>query len=106
VISELECRPTPPWGLAPGTPTVASASLEPGDSVLLYTDGVVEARTPDLELFGLERLADLTQSYSSDLVEPEEIVRRLVGAVLDHQRANLRDDATLVMVRWNGPEPG
>lgn len=106
VISELRCDPTPPWGLGSGAPPVASASLEPGDSVLFYTDGVIEARTPDLELFGLERLADLTQSYSSDLVEPEEIVRRLVGAVLDHQRADLRDDATLLMVRWNGPEPG
>lgn len=106
VISELQCHPTPPWGLLPGKPTVASAQLEPGDSVLLYTDGVVEARTPDLELFGLERLADLTQSYASDLVEPEEIVRRLVTAVLDHQRADLRDDATVMMVRWNGPDPG
>jgi serine phosphatase RsbU (regulator of sigma subunit) len=105
VISELRCDPTPPWGLGSGTPPVASASLEPGDSVLFYTDGVIEARTPDLELFGLERLSDLTQSYSSDLVEPEEIVRRLVGAVLDHQRADLRDDATLLMVRWNGSEP-
>lgn len=106
VISELQCAPTPPWGLGPGIPMVASASLEPGDSVLLYTDGVVEARTPTKELFGLERLADLTQSYSSDLVEPEEIVRRLVTAVLDHQRADLRDDATVVMLRWNGPESG
>ena len=29
--------------------------------VLLYTDGVTEARTPDGELFGLERLADLLE---------------------------------------------
>lgn len=102
VVGELECPPTPPWGLAPGRPTVATAQLEPGDGVLLYTDGVIEARTPDNELFGLDRLIDLTQTFASDLVRAEEVVRRLVRSVLDHQRADLRDDATIVMVRWDG----
>jgi serine phosphatase RsbU (regulator of sigma subunit) len=79
--------------------------LEPGDGVLLYTDGVTESRTPEGDLFGLDRLIDLTQANASDLIRPEELVRRLVGSVLDHQRADLRDDATVVLVRWNGP-PG
>ena len=103
VIGELECPPTAPWGLGIGTPTVATESLEPGDCLLLYTDGVTEARTPDGELFEVERLIDLTESHASDLARPEEIVRRLAAAVLDHQRSELRDDATLVLVRWDGP---
>jgi serine phosphatase RsbU (regulator of sigma subunit) len=78
-------------------------ALEPGDCVLLYTDGVTEARTPDGEMFGLDRLIDLTQSNASDLAHPEEIVRRLVGSVLTHQASELRDDATVVLVRWEGP---
>ncbi len=105
VIGELVGGSTPPWGLMPGRPVVASAALEPGDGVLLFTDGVTEARTTEGELFGVERLIDLTQNHASDLVSPEEIVRRLVGSVLEHQQDNLRDDATVVMVRWNGP-PG
>lgn len=105
VVGELdEGRRTPPWGLAPGTPVAGSESLEPGDCVLLYTDGVIEARTPEGELFGLERLIDLTQNHASDLLRPEEIVRRLVHDVLEHQRHDLRDDATLVLLRWSGPD--
>lgn len=103
VVHELDCRPTPPWGIGGGAPTVASESLEPGDCLLLYTDGVVEARTPDGQFFGLDRLVDLAQRHASDLVRPDEIARRVVGGVLDHQGADLRDDATIVLVRWHGP---
>ena len=103
VVGQLWCKPTPPWGLADGTPTVATEALEPGDSVLLYTDGVTEARTPEGEQFGLDRLIDMTSRAASDLREPEEIVRTLVRGVLEHQAADLADDATLVIVRWSGP---
>jgi serine phosphatase RsbU (regulator of sigma subunit) len=105
VVAELACPPTPPWGLLPGTPTLATEALEPGDCVLLYTDGVVESRTPDGEVFGIERLIDLTQAQASNLLEPTEVVRQLVRSVLDHQRTELRDDATIVLVRWEGPSP-
>jgi serine phosphatase RsbU (regulator of sigma subunit) len=104
VLGELAGFPTPPWGLEDGTPAIASEMLEPGDAVLLYTDGVIEARTPEGDLFGLERLIDFTQNHASDLTRPEEIVRRLVGSVLEHQNSDLRDDATVVLVRWTGPD--
>jgi hypothetical protein len=32
----------------------------------------------------------------------EELLRRLVRAVLDHQGGGLRDDATLLLVQWTG----
>ena len=108
VIEELHCQPTLPWGLGilaePRTmPAVATAALEPGDSVLFYTDGVVEAHLPGREQFGVERLCDLIGQHSSNQTEPEEVVRRLVHAVLDHQDDQLADDATMVLVQWNGP---
>ena len=107
VIGELECRPTPPWGLGSivepnGTASVARESLEPGDSVLFYTDGVTEAHKPGGELFGVERLVDLIGRHASDQVEPEEIVRQVVRAILEYKADQLADDATLVLVRWNG----
>jgi len=106
-LGELRCTPTVPWGLAAmtdagGEPTVASETLEPGDSILFYTDGIVEAHRPGQEQFGVDLLIDLTTQHSSTQQEPEEIVRQLIGSVLDHQRNQLQDDATVVLFRWNG----
>ncbi|HET9772013.1 MAG TPA: PP2C family protein-serine/threonine phosphatase [Acidimicrobiia bacterium] len=105
VIGELEHRPTPPWGLFEGVPTEATETLEPGDAVLLYTDGVIEARSKDGDEFGLERLADLVGQQASEEAQPEEVVRRLVRSVLEHQASELADDATVVLVQWQGPTP-
>ena len=107
-VGELECKPSAPWGLATITDTVseppmATEMLEPGDSVLFYTDGVVEAHVPGQEEFGVDRLMDLATQHASDQLEPEEIVRHLVRSVLDHQSDLLPDDATVVLFQWNGP---
>ena len=107
VIRELECEPTLPWGLGialgrPASPTVAVEQLEPGDSVLFYTDGVIEAHKPGGDQFGIGRLSDITGRHADDLEEPEEIVRLIVRSVLDYKADQLADDATLVFVRWNG----
>lgn len=107
VIAQLDCPPTLPWGLgslfgSASDATVATEALEPGDGVLFFTDGVVEAHTPGAEQFGVERLADLVSRHASDQLAPEEIVRLLVRAVLEHQNGQLADDATLVLFKWNG----
>jgi hypothetical protein len=102
-VGELGCDPTVPFGLGAGTPAVSSCDLEPGDAVLLYTDGVTEAHSPGGEQFGLGRLTDLLERESAGGHEPEELLRRLVRAVLDHQGGQLRDDATLLLLRWAGP---
>jgi serine phosphatase RsbU (regulator of sigma subunit) len=102
VVAELSCDPTLPFGLGDGTPEPGIEQLEPDDAVLLYTDGVVEARTPDGELFGLDRLADLLEREAASGRSAEEVLRRLVLAVLEHQAGGLRDDATLLLVQWTG----
>jgi len=111
VIKQLECAPTLPWGLgaldkATRPTTMATEALEPGDRVLFYTDGVTEAHLPGQEQFGVDRLADLIGQHAFDELEPEEIIRRLVRAVLEHQHEELTDDATLVLFQWNGPPAG
>jgi serine phosphatase RsbU (regulator of sigma subunit) len=107
VVGELVGESTPPWGIFPRKPTMATQGLEPGDCVMLYTDGVIEARTSSGEFLGVERLIDLTNRRASELLRPESILRQLVADVLDHQATgDLADDATIVMVRWEGPGAG
>jgi hypothetical protein len=102
VVAELVCDPALPFGLDSAVPPVARYALQPGDAVLLYTDGVVEARTPDGEEFGLDRLRDLLEREAAAEHPAEELLRRLVRAVLDHQGSDLRDDATLLLLQWAG----
>ena len=103
VVAELSCDPTLPFGLGDGTPVPGICELEPDDAVRLYTDGVVEARTADGELFGLDRLADLLEREAASGQPAEELLRRLVCAVLDHQAGGLRDDATLLLGAMDRP---
>jgi serine phosphatase RsbU (regulator of sigma subunit) len=101
VVAELTNDPVLPFGLR-GRPTLSTADLEPGDTLLLYTDGVTEAHAADGELFGLDRLTDLLEQEAASGRPPEEILRRLVRALTEHQPEGLRDDATLLLVQWTG----
>ena len=101
VVAELANDPVLPFGLR-GRPKLGSADLEPDDAVLLYTDGVTEARATDGALFGLDRLTDLLEQEAASGRPPEEILRRLVRALREHQPEGLRDDATLLLVQWTG----
>jgi hypothetical protein len=103
VVAELSCDPILPFGLGDMTPKPVIEELEPDDMLLLYTDGVTEARTADGELFGLDRLADLLEREAASGRTAEELLRRLARSVLDHQAGGLRDDATLLLVQWTGP---
>jgi hypothetical protein len=91
----------PPLGLnlPGGEPDVAR--LEPDDRLLLYTDGVTEARDAAGEMFGLPRLADLAERLiGSDLPGPETL-RRLSHAVAAYRGTASRDDASMVLVEWS-----
>jgi serine phosphatase RsbU (regulator of sigma subunit) len=79
---------------------VATETLERGDWLVLYTDGVTEARDVDGQMFGLDRLVDIVQRGAADRQIAAETLRRIVRAVLDHQRGVLQDDATVVVVQW------
>jgi serine phosphatase RsbU (regulator of sigma subunit) len=100
-VATLETTPSPPMGLRLGaTVGPASYQLEPGDRLLFYTDGIIEARSPDNELFGLERFIDFVIRREADGMPAPETLRRLIQTILDHQRGVLQDDATVVLVEW------
>ena len=98
----------PPLGLGTmtGTPRrINTAALEPGDRVLLYTDGVVEARGARRELFGLDRFAEFVIRATAAGESAPESLRRLIHALLDNQDSTLTDDATIMMIEWQPPGP-
>jgi serine phosphatase RsbU (regulator of sigma subunit) len=95
--------PAPPLGLrvATGPPAIQEESLEPGDQVLLYTDGLTEARRPGGDLFTVERLAEFLERQASERQTPPETLRRLREAIIERQEGALRDDATALLVDWH-----
>lgn len=101
-LGELDTDPGLPLGLGNRQDTVVRASLEPGDRILLFSDGVVEARGADGDFFGADRLVDLLGRAEAARQTPPETLRRLVLAVLEHQEGALQDDATLLMLEWAG----
>ncbi|WP_433272181.1 PP2C family protein-serine/threonine phosphatase [Actinosynnema sp. CS-041913] len=94
----------PPLGLGhlvPAEPEQLAEQLRPGDRVLFHSDGVTEARSPEGELFGLDRLVELTERHEAAGLPAPETLRRITRAVLEHQRGRLQDDATLLMLEWS-----
>ncbi len=80
---------------------VHEEQLDPGDSLVLYTDGVTEARRPDGSQLGLDGLQDsLRRSGTAD--SPPETLRLLRRALLADDGAVLHDDATVMLVDWQG----
>lgn len=98
---ELKTEPCLPLGLGFEPAPETEISLEPGDRLLFFTDGIVEARSPGGERFGQERLIDLTIRALADQQTLAETVRRLVRSVRLHRDGPLQDDATLLFVTWD-----
>jgi serine phosphatase RsbU (regulator of sigma subunit) len=102
-VVEVGGTPSLPLGLGDVPSELAEVDLEPGDQVLFFTDGVVEARSDDGELFGRHRLGDLLVKSGADALPIAETVRRLCHAALAWGGPDIRDDATLVLLEWRGP---
>ncbi len=103
----LERPPQPPLGtpalLARAKWEVHEEALQPGDRVLMYTDGVTELRTGGDTEFGLERFTDSIIRATAAGESAPEALRQLIHSILDRQHNRLRDDATLLLLEWRPP---
>lgn len=102
-VRELPGPTTLPLGLgnlSRRPPEVYEEVLHPGDRLLAYTDGVIDAVNAEGERFGLGRLTDLVGRALHDQLPAPETMRRLINAVLAHQYNELQDDATAVLLEW------
>jgi len=102
VVSSLDADPQTPLGMGftAGPVPVNEVGLQRGDMVLLYTDGLSEARLPDGTFFGVERLAQYIERQAAAGYPAPETLRRLRHAVLAHQQGRLQDDASALLVEW------
>ena len=84
-----------------GTPVTMTFSeqsirLDPGDAVVLYTDGVTEAHHRNQPLFGEERLVEVIARAGDDV---DVIANEIITAVSDWGPVDLRDDVAVVVLR-------
>jgi len=77
--------------------TDSSLRLMPGEALVLYTDGITEARSPDGGFFGEDRLRRLLGSYAG--CDAVTFAARIKDDVLDFQEGDLRDDLAVLVLR-------
>ncbi|MFD7733734.1 PP2C family protein-serine/threonine phosphatase [Kitasatospora phosalacinea] len=90
-----------PLGLPRTAPTVHTARLEPGDQLLVHSDGVTEGRDASGVPFGEELLVEVVSRAMADGLPAPEALRRLVRRITAHQGDRLRDDATVLLAAWH-----
>jgi sigma-B regulation protein RsbU (phosphoserine phosphatase) len=76
-----------------------SIALEPGDLLLLYTDGVTESMNSDQEEFGTDRLVEAVLQCTHG--SAQDVVQRLRDCLLEFRQGRpLADDTTIVAYRF------
>nr|MDQ3877785.1 SpoIIE family protein phosphatase [Actinomycetota bacterium] len=87
------------WFDEPGQ-APAITRLEPGDRLILYTDGFLEAKSPDGEVFGEHRFADSALRLAAQ--GTEDLPGELVRAVETFAAGKLDDDLTMLVIEFLG----
>jgi phosphoserine phosphatase RsbU/P len=76
-----------------------SLTVRPGDLLVLYTDGVIEAENPNNELFGRDRLLEVVRRWRNP--SSKEVIRGIREAIDGFVKdKSLSDDITLVVCRF------
>src|SRR3990167_2557528 len=101
-VMPSECMPIGMWPEAEFS--ASTYRLEPGDTLVLYTDGVSEAPNLRDEQFEIERLQEVVARHTGAPVE--DLQAAILAALDDFTRgAYQADDITLLILRFLGPRP-
>jgi serine phosphatase RsbU (regulator of sigma subunit) len=75
-----------------------STTLSPGDVLVMYTDGILEAADSKKDMFGLGRLMTLVEAHAAE--KPQDILNHITQAVKDFVGDQAQsDDITLVVLK-------
>lgn len=100
-VEAVDLDPGLPLGLFEDADlTEGVVHLSPGDVIVLYTDGVIEGRSPSGEQFGDDRLRELLASSAGRTADG--IARRVGLSVIDFQNGQIHDDVAVVAIRALG----
>ncbi|NNM67185.1 MAG: SpoIIE family protein phosphatase [Spirochaetales bacterium] len=85
--------------------SLGSFAMEPGDFLLLYTDGLIEAKSESSEQFGIDRVKEILLEKREK--EPAEILQALVSSLYSYSESgdmklhsgHLADDLTLILLQ-------
>jgi sigma-B regulation protein RsbU (phosphoserine phosphatase) len=88
-------------GMLEGDYGQGEVNLEPGDTIVLYTDGVVEERDSQGDMFGLERLVKM--AMNSRRLDAKSLVETIIDEVSDFAEGDREDDTTVSVIRFKAP---
>jgi serine phosphatase RsbU (regulator of sigma subunit) len=78
-------------------PVARPVALESGDMILLFTDGVIEAQSPDEQIFGVGKALALVRECRRE--SADVIVEALLSAVHDFTGPRQQDDMTVLVAK-------
>ncbi len=104
-LRHMQSAVNPPLGLAPFAFEVQAGTLEPGEMMALYSDGLTELRNEARQMLGGEQLgAGLARVYVSMAGAPIDEIGAKLTAMLDTYRGRklAEDDSTFLLARRKG----
>ncbi|MFE2690069.1 PP2C family protein-serine/threonine phosphatase [Streptomyces mirabilis] len=94
-VREITPKIDTPFGFpAPHTYRVQSLDLQPGDRLVMLTDGMLERNANSVDLSDL-----IVRTHA---LHPREAARTLIAAIVDANDGHLQDDATVMCLDWHG----
>jgi sigma-B regulation protein RsbU (phosphoserine phosphatase) len=104
VVRRLDDVGSIPLGLMPDVDfETGEVTLEPGQTVVLYTDGITEAMSPDRVMFGVTGIETSLEECTG---EPRCVQESIMNALRRHESSvRPSDDQTIVALRLEEPEP-
>ena len=100
VVRSLRAGRRPLFGIEATEVTVGEEHLEPGDCLVLFTDGITEARNASKMMFGTSGLVEFLEREASLESSLPEIARTLCRTVMNWQGGSLTDDCTVLLMHW------
>ncbi|MFE1876663.1 PP2C family protein-serine/threonine phosphatase [Streptomyces sp. NPDC059496] len=103
VLQQLDSATTLPVGFGGEEPRIREHTLQQGDRVLCYTDGIIEEHVTGGEQFGEERLIRCVNRLGENPSQGMRAdLRRLSHTLKSERGGHTSDDATLFMIEWRG----